>query len=238
LRSRIGSPALRVRAGPSRRSPSRFTGGRSKRRSRGPLSLLPALDLSGLRPGSLSSECGGRSRPAAARPRSGPKESPLPAWPPDSNERPLRSPVFGRALPFFRVSDPECVESSTARDMRSTAIVRPLRSWVALRSMRLRVVAASAAISARKAETCLRRRSGVDGLGGARRGAASRSNRFSAPRAPRSGRPGIARPRFSRCPPLRVRGRSPDPPCGGDSMATTGGASKSTFASLASFTPS
>ena len=130
--------------------------------------------------------------------------------------------------------------ASTARDMRSTAMVRPLRSWVALRSTRFRVVVASAAISARKAETCLRRRSGVDGFGGARRGAASPSERLSPRLAPRSGRPGIARlgPRLSRGGPLRVRGRSPDPPFGGGSMAMVSGGSKSTFASLASFTPS
>ena len=122
--------------------------------------------------------------------------------------------------------------------MRSTAMVRPLRSWVAPRSMRLRVVAASAAISARKAETCLRRRSGVDGSGGARRGAASRSRRLSPPRAPRSGRPCIARlghkPRAARACFAAVR---PGLRSGGGSSATICGASKLTPASLASFTP-
>ena len=62
---------------------------------------------------------------------------------------------------------------------RSTATVRPFRSWVALRSIRLRGAAASlpsAAISARSAETCLRRSSGVEGAGGTlRRGASPRS---------------------------------------------------------------
>ena len=193
MRSRAGSPAPRALGGPSRRSPSLLAGGRSKRRSRGPPSALAALDLSGRRPGSLWSECGGRSRPPAARPRLGPKES----------LRPARAPPQMRVRRARQCSDAPRVSAAfrarrraplrPARDMRSTAMVRPLRSWVALRSMRLRVVAASAAISARKAETCLRRRSGVDGVGGARRGAASRSNRFSPPRAPRSDRPGIAR---------------------------------------------
>ena len=204
--------------GRSRRSPSRFAAGRSKRHSRGPPSPLAALALSGQCPGSLASECGARWRPPAARPRLGPKESLRPARAPPSNARPPRSPVLGRSERFGRISAASLVRaSSSVRDMRSTAIVRPLRSWVALRSMRLRVVVASAAISARKAETCLRRRSGVDGCGGARRGAASRSNRLSAPRPPRSGRPCIAGlgPRVSRGP-RSVRGRSRCLCSGGD----------------------
>jgi hypothetical protein len=51
-----------------------------------------------------------------------------------------------------------------------------LRSWVELRSIRLRDLAAavaSATISARSAEMCLRRRSGVEGAGGTLRGGAS-----------------------------------------------------------------
>ena len=125
--------------------------------------------------------------------------------------------------------------------MRSTAIVRPLRSWVALRSMRFRVAAASAAISALRRDTCLRRRSGVDGAGGARRAAASGSNRRSrSPPRPRSpSRTGLSRVERSR-PALARRAlrSSALGSVGVGASRAISGASKSAWASLASLTPS
>ena len=160
--------------------------------------------------------------------------------PPAPNARSPRPPVFGPPLRFGRVS--------------GAAGLCPLRQPVTCARPRWSAPCGRGSHCARRAcaspricgdfgaqsRTCLRRRSGVDGFGGSRRGAASASNRFSPRLTPRSGRPGIARsgPRFSGGAPIRVRGRSPDPPFGGGSMAMVSGASKSTFASLASFTPS
>ena len=121
--------------------------------------------------------------------------------------------------------------------------VRPLRSCVALRSTRVRGLLASEAsalISARSAETCLRRRSGVDGFKGARRAGPSRSNRLLFPPAPRSGRPGFAgpRPRASRRRALAARTLARWLRSGAGSSRTIRPASKLASASLASFTPS
>ena len=146
---------------------------RSNRRSLGPPRLPPAPGAA--RPSSAAS-CrstgGARSRPSPSRARftkSGRIGRSALSRSCSGNSR--RSPK-ARTPPLRDARLSATSTCPAAGDRRSTAIVRPLRSWVALRSTRLRGPAASAAISARSAETCLRRRSGVDGAG-ARRGAAA-----------------------------------------------------------------
>ena len=135
----------------------------------GPLgSAPPGSAIPPLRPRPVAFELGAR-RPLASFPVAGPLHL----------ERIGRlgrsaSSLFGseRSARRSSVADPLALRgarvtaaarfpaSSAVSEIRSTATVRPLRSWVALRSIRLRGPAVSAAISALRAETCLRRRSG------------------------------------------------------------------------------